>query len=1195
MSFAKHIVKFATITILLVISLASMVYGQDNAIDFDRLNVEHGLSQNTVYTTIQDHKGFLWMGTDDGLNRYDGYTFRVYTNRTGVEGAISNSRVIALLEDSKHRLWMGTIGGGLNRYLWETDSFIAYMHSNSDSTSLSNDRVMALAEDVSGKIWVGTADGGLNLFDPETETFEVHINTPESPDVLPSNVIRSLYVDSKNKLWIGTDNGIATYCSETNLFTPFSIKLPHGNGEPKIIRRFLEDREGNLWIATDEEGLICYNIKTQEYLFYTYNPQNKNSIPNNTVHDLLLDEAGSLWIATYGGLSRFDLSSKSFTNYYHSIIDPNSVGSNLLRSLFEDSTGVFWIGSYDNGLSRANIKYKKFTVYRNYPENSFYLGSSSAVMAIHQDNQGFVWLGTYGEGLAKLDLEKNSFEQIKSNPNTTNSLPHNFVTSIAQDSKGYLWISTHDGIARYDPIGKTFKQFKHNPEQTKSLPDRRVRYVYVDSNDDVWTANLNYGLSKLLPDGKSFKTYRYKSDDPKTITQDRLTVLFEDSKGNFWIGTSNEGLNLFDREKEEVVKVYREDDLDSTSIISSRVLSFCEDSKGRLWVGTAEGLSFFNYDNQTFTNFTSQDGLPNNVIYGILEDEQGRLWMSTNNGISCFTVADPKNFSFRNYDKYDGFPSNEFSHGSSCVLNNGQLAFGGINNFILFNPLKIRDNEVEALAYVYQARVIERGDNDEDRDETTISLFETDSLTFNYTQNNISFYVTVLHYIAPQKNRYKYMLEGFDKSWVVAQNSHRFVKYTNLKPGKYTFRVIAQNPDGKWNTEGDSFTFTITPPFWQTWLFYIGLAILVVLLIYGLFAYRDTRLLYAKEDLEKKVAIRTKELSNQSEKLRLQTENLHQANDDINAKSLILKKQNRALQEKNHEITIQRNELEEQKNSLANLAWELQDKNEEITAQRNEIERQKIEITDSIMYAHRIQQAVLPTQDQIAELFPEFFIVNKPKSIVSGDFYWAIRIGKYRIVAVVDCTGHGVPGGFMSMLGVLMLNEIISTKGIVNPAEALNQLREGIIALLHQKGDTEDATDGMDLSLCVIDDDNTLVYSGANSIITVYSPSKKATEALNEYRSDRMPIAYHLIMNPFTSRTIKLEKGDMIYLYTDGIIDQFGGPQNKKFQPNNLRLFIHENKDLPMPKQGEVLEKVFNDWKKNTFQVDDLLVMGLKV
>ncbi|MDD2196977.1 MAG: two-component regulator propeller domain-containing protein [Bacteroidales bacterium] len=1195
MPFVKYIVKFTVITMLLVMNLISKVYGQDNAVDFDRLNVEHGLSQNTVYTTIQDHKGFLWMGTDDGLNRYDGYSFKVYTNRIGVEGAISNSRVIALLEDSKHRLWVGTIGGGLNRYLWETDTFINYRHSYSDSTSLSNNRVMALAEDVSGKIWIGTADGGLNLFDPETETFKAYINTPERPDVLPSNVIRSLYVDSKNILWVGTDNGIATYCSETNLFTPFNIKLPQGNGDLKIIRRFLEDKEGNLWIATDEEGLICYNIKTQEYNFYRFNPKNKNSIPHNTVHDLLLDEAGSMWIATYGGLSKLNLELKTFTNYFHSIIDPNSIGSNLIRSLFEDSTGVFWVGTFDNGLSRSNIKFKKFTVYRNYPGNSFYLGASSAVVAIHQDKQGFLWLGTYGEGIAKLDLEKNSFEQIKHSPNTTNSLPNDYITSIDQDSKGYLWISTYDGIAKYDPISKIFKQFKHNPDQPSSLPDRRIRYVYVDSNDDVWTANLNYGLSKLLPDG-NFKTYRHRFDDSKTITQDRLTILFEDSKDNFWIGTSNEGLNLFDREKEEVVKVYREDDLDSTSIISSRVLSFYEDSKERLWVGTDEGLSLFNYDTETFTNFTSQDGLPNDVIYGILEDGQGRLWMSTNNGISCFTITDADNFTFRNYDKYDGFPSNEFSLGSSCILNNGQLAFGGINNFILFNPLSIMDNEVDPLAYIYEARIIERGSNDENKEETTISLFETDSLTFNYSQNNLSLYVTVLHYIAPQKNRYKYMLEGFDKSWVVAQNSNRFIKYTNLKPGKYTFRVIAQNPDGRWNAEGDSFTFTITPPFWQTWLFYLGLAILAVLLIYGLIVYRDTRLLHAKENLEGMVALRTKELSNQSEELRLQTESLHRANDDINAKSLILKEQNRILVGKNNEITIQRNELEEQKNSLANLAWELQDKNEEITEQRNEIERQKIDITDSIMYAQRIQEAVLPTQHQIRDLFPEFFIVNKPKSIVSGDFYWATRIGRYRIVAVVDCTGHGVPGGFMSMLGVLMLNEVISLRGIVNPAEVLNQLREGIISVLHQKGESEDSTDGMDLSLCVIDDyDNTLVYSGANSAMIVYSPSKKPTEALNEYRSDRMPIAHHLIMDPFTNQTIKLEKGDMIYLYTDGIIDQFGGTQNKKFQPNNLRLFIHENKKLPMAEQGKELEKVFYDWKGNTFQVDDVLVMGLKV
>ncbi|MDD2279173.1 MAG: two-component regulator propeller domain-containing protein [Bacteroidales bacterium] len=1190
MPIVKYIVKLFVTTAFLLINLILRVNGQNNDIYFNSLNVEHGLSQNTVYSIIQDHKGFLWMATEDGLNRYDGYTFKVYTYKEGVEGTISNSRVISLLEDSKHRLWIGTIGGGLNRYLWETDTFIAYKHTDSDTTSLSNDMAMTLCEDVSGKIWIGTAGGGLNLFDPETETFKVYMNTPEKPDVFPSNVIRSLFVDSKNTLWVGTDNGIINYCRETDTFTPFYIKLPQGNSELKIIRRFIEDGEGNLWMGT-EGGLICYNTKTAEFDFYNHNINNNNSIPNNTIHDLLLDEASCIWIATYEGLSRFNIESKTFTNYYHSIIDPNSIGSNLLRSLFIDSTGIFWIGTYNNGISRSNVKYKWFTVYRNHPESSFNLGGSSSVSAIHQDKWGSVWLGTFGEGLAKFDLVKHSFEYIKFNPKTTNSLPNDYVTSIAQDSKGNLWISTNDGLAKYNPISKTFMQFKHNPVQRGSLPDKRIKYVYVDSNDDVWTANLNYGLSKLLPDGKSFKTFTHKFDDPKTITQVRLTVLFEDSRGNFWIGTSNEGLNLFDRDKEEVLKVYRKDFIDSTSIVSNRILSFYEDSKGRFWIGTAEGLSLYNYDTESFTNFTTQDGLPNNVIYGILEDKQGRLWMSTNNGISCFTITDTKDFSFRNYDKYDGFPSNEFSQGSACNLSNGQLAYGGINNFILFDPLTLKENKVKPLAYIYEARFLEKGNK-----ENVISLFETDSLTFNYTQNNISFYVTVLHYIAPQKNKYKYMLQGFDKSWVIDQNYQQFVKYTNLKPGTYTFNVIPQNPDGTWNSEGDSFTFTITPPFWNTWIFYVGLAILAILLIHGFIVYRDRRLLNAKEELEGMVVIRTKELSNQSEELRLQTENLHEANEEIKSKSLVLEEQNRILQDKNNEITIQRNELEEQKNSLANLAWELQDKNEEITAQRNEIERQKSEITDSIKYAQRIQEAVLPTQDQIGDLFPDFFILNKPKSIVSGDFYWATRIGNYRIVAVVDCTGHGVPGGFMSMLGVLMFNEVISLRGTVDPAEALNQLRKEIISVLHQKGGIEDATDGMDLSLCVVDDDtNTLTYSGANSVLTVYSPSKKATEALNEYRSDRMPIAHHLIMKPFSNQTIKIQKGDLVYLYTDGITDQFGGPQNKKFQPNNLRLFIHENKHLPVAEQGIILEKTFKAWKGKTFQVDDVLVMGLRV
>lgn len=1168
--------------------------GHSKTLYFEVINVEQGLSQNTVYSILQDHRGCLWIATNGGLNRYNGYSFRTYTSKVGDTESISNSRTICLLEDSKKRLWVGTIGGGLNRYMWQTDSFISYRNDEADSTSLSNNRVMALAEDPSGNLWVGTADGGLNLFNPEQETFKSYTTTNQ-PNVLPSNVIRSLYIDTAGKLWVGTDTGAALYNHDTDSFSPVEFINPKNGQRAKIIRKFLEDDRHNLWIATDDEGLIRYNQITQEIEFFVHNPHNPESIPSNTIHDLFIDDEGFLWVATYGGLGCLNPKTKVFKNFTSNIYDPYTIGSNQLRTIYEDSFGVLWIGTMDNGLSKTTLKPRMFEMHSSFPSNNLYFGAPTTVTAIHEDKKGDLWIGTNSQGIARYNVTSDTYEYYKSNPYSAASLPNNSITSIAEDSKGNLWFSTNDGIFKYSLASNSFKQIK-NVEQSGISQHKRVRYIFVDRNDDVWTANLHYGLSKLCIDQSSFKTFDSEQSIHQVISQIRQTVLFEDSRNNFWIGSSNQGLILFDREKESIEQIYRENSEDSTAIISGRILTIFEDSQQRLWIGTADGLSKYRYDTNTFLNFTTNDGLPNEVINAIEEDDLGRLWMSTNYGITCLTYKDSINFSFKSYDKYDGLPSNEFTNRASCRLANGNIAFGSLNSYVIFNPSQIKESEIKPRVYLSEILIIDMQAKDDDSDLTRIIVGDSDEISLDYWQNNLEFHASILHFMSPEKNRYRFMLEGFDEVWNIGQGSEIKAKYTNLKPGTYTFKVFSYNSEGECCTIGHNVTIIISPPFWLTWTFFLLLIFLVILFLYVFISLRESRLIRKTEELENLVALRTQELSSKSETLRLQTESLHKANEEINAKSKVLEKQNKALKESNKEITLQRNELEEQKNSLANLAWSLQDINEEVTMQRNEIERQKVEITDSIMYANRIQQAILPSTESITELFPEHFILNKPKSIVSGDFYWTARVGKFRIFAVVDCTGHGVPGGFMSMLGVLLLNEIVNVQKVIDPAEILNRMRDGVISLLHQTGDSDEASDGMDLSLCIINDDTKeLTYSGANSVMFIYKISNPPVDALIEIRSDRMPVGHHLIMTPFENRTIQLEKGDILYLYTDGIIDQFGGPHGKKFQPNNLRLFILENHKQPMSTQGEKLKEVFNQWKGAHFQVDDVLVMGVRV
>ncbi len=784
-------------------------------------------------------------------------------------------------------------------------------------------------------------------------------------------------------------------------------------------------------------------------------------------------------------------------------------------------------------------------------------------------------------------------------------------------------MGTNNGLAKFNIREQLFLTYTSNQSKPNSLHNNRIRQLYIDRNDVLWIATLNDGIAKYIKSNNSFISYRHNFANPKSISQDRATVFFEDSKGNFWIGTSNEGLNLFNRETGETLVVFRDDPNDNRTISSNRILSIFEDSKNRLWIGSGNGLNLFNHSSNSFISYTTLDGLPNDVILGILEDDNGMLWLSTNNGISRLDYTNPEKPKFRNFDKFDGLHSNEFSEGACIKSHDGLLFFGGVNNFSVFDPLKVTDNPFPPRVYITSARIVEKDSKSIDA-EIIVNLLDQDELVLDYSNNNVTFNFTALHYSTPQKNTYKYMLEGFENNWILPQDNQRFAVYTNLKPGKYTFKVIASNPDGVWNMEGDSIAIHIKSPFWSKWWFYISISLLFSGIFFLIVRLREANLLKAKRDLEEMIALRTQEISSQSQEIFLQSERLQKANEEIGAAYETLSHQNTELQKKNEEITlqrndleeqknflanlawelqqkndettVQRNELEEQKNSLANLAWELQDKNEEITAQRNEIERQKKEITDSIVYAQRIQNAILPTPEQIRDIFPEFFVLNLPKSIVSGDFYWATRIGKHRIIAVVDCTGHGVPGGFMSMLGVLMLNEVISLRMLVDPARALNQLRQNIISVLHQRGDIDDSVDGMDLSLCVVnDDDLTLTYSGANSSIIIFNPMLQGDEAITEIRSDRMPIGYHPIMKSFTNHSVKLSKGSTLFMYSDGLVDQFGGQEGKKFQHSRLREFILQNKDLPIETQGIVLEQIFNKWRGQFFQVDDVLVMGLKI
>ncbi len=662
------------------------------------------------------------------------------------------------------------------------------------------------------------------------------------------------------------------------------------------------------------------------------------------------------------------------------------------------------------------------------------------------------------------------------------------------------------------------------------------------------------GLNIFSPETEEFKAYTSDDNNLKSISCNKVTTILEDSKKRIWVGTTN-GFNQFFPETGEFT-IYKNDLEDFNSLSNNRIYSIIEDSKGQIWIGTKGGLNKFIPEEEKFIHYsTNTHDFPNNVIMGILEDSDGNIWVTTNRGISKFNPAKETN---RNYDLRDGLQSYEFLVGSFLKTAEGEFLIGGINGFNAFYPEKIKDNPNIPSIIITGFQI----SNQEINLDTVIS--EKKIIYLDYHQTDLSFNFVAIDYIFPAKNQYAYMLEGYDDDWVNCK-FQRTAKYTNLRPKKYVFKVKGSNNDQIWNNEGTEVIIIIKPAFWQTLWFKISAVLSAIILTLLVIWLKLRQLHKQKQKLEDEVAWQTKE---------------------IREKNDVLRNQKGALQQQKEEIIAQRDEIEEQRDFVIN--------------QRDEIAIQKKDIEDSIIYAKRIQSAALPEEAFLKELLPEHFILFKPRDIVSGDFYWAEKKGNKIVILAADCTGHGVPGAFMSMLGISFLNKIVSEKEIIKSNEILDRLRANVIDALHQSVDKFNAKDGMDIALSVIDyDTNTVYFSGGNSPLYHIS-NQEATV----YKADKMPIAIYDIMDPFSFAEIQFKKGDAIYMFSDGYPDQFGGKKGKKFMSKRFRKLLISISDKEMEEQKEILNERIIKWQsypdlrhnKSEFeQIDDIVVIGVRL
>lgn len=831
----KDPTRYCTLLVLLILILSHQTFPQTHIpekIQFKNFTREQGLSNGFVQTILQDGKGFLWAGTVDGLNRYDGRKFKVFKHSPGDPNSLGSNTVLGLYEDKSGILWIGTEGGGLNRYNREQENFTKFIINREDSSSVAN-TVMTIYEDSYGVLWIGSLTSGLYTFDRKTELFTRYKNIPEDSNSLSDNRVWPIYEDSKGNIWIGTlYGGLNRFDREEQKFTRYLYNPADPDSRSNMtILSIRGDNSGTLWLATFGGGLNKFIFKDDNHPpvveNFSYNPKNPFSPNDNCIASLYIDNNNILWLGTLqGGLNRtissiYDNSSLSFISYKHDPIDQSTLQNNNIACIYQDNSGLLWLGTWGGGLSLLNTQKKQFRSFTHDPENPLSL-SSNDVTAIYEDRSGILWIGTRDAGLNKWDRVKNEFTCYKNIPNDPNSLSNDRITDIYEDRAGILWVATYsEGLNKFDRRAEKFFTYKYDPLNPDGITDNMITSIAEDKSGVLWIGTNFNGLIRFEKESGHFKHFKYDPDKSNSLSSNVIGTLYYDNSGILWIGAGVGGLDAYDLQKDKFVN-YKNDPANPNSLSANTVSTLYEDKNSTFWIGTTNGgLNKFNKENGQFRHFKMDGGLVSDAVNQILEDNHGNLWISTRNGLSKF---DPETETFRNYDVEEGLQS--IGLGVGCKSKTGELIFSS-DGFIIFHPDSIKDNAHIPPVYITDFYLFNKPvpigyDSLNGRTILSKSIINCEEIELNYDDKVFSFEFAALDFHAPNKNKYAYIMEGFDKDWTYVDASYRLITYTNLDPGDYVFRVKGSNNDGYWNEAGTSLKIIILPPWYQTtWAYLI--------------------------------------------------------------------------------------------------------------------------------------------------------------------------------------------------------------------------------------------------------------------------------------------------------------------------------------------------------------------------------------
>lgn len=889
----RYTMKSILKLLLLFISSGNLIcFGQQTRIRLEHISIEQGLSQSEVNCIYQDKEGFLWFGTLDGLNRFDGYDMAIYRKNTDIPNGISNNYIQSIYEDRSGNLWIGTLGGGINKYDRNRDAFTSYRHQNNNPKSIVNDYVSYITQLKNGKLLFAT-QRGLIVIEPDNLNKAV----PEFKNYLNFE-INAILEDKDGIIWLATWDGL--YKVKFNkqkvpevithyIFNPANHSGIASNG----VFSLYQDKEGSLWIGTnnglDRLAPRMLNSTGKVEFEHFQNTENcENCLPNNQVMAIHEDRTGKLLIGTRGGgLSYFDKKNTFFT-YKAEKYDPASLSNNSVKCLFEDRTGVLWIGTLGGGVNKLDLLRKQFNSYEIVLNNSKHT-PSNFIRAIYEDENKLLWIGTLDGGLFSFNRKTNSYSQFKqinneieydkAARNSSTSIYGKNVFSIIKGDNGQIWVGTNGGINIINQ--KTGKLTHHamdyqNPD---SLISNSVFSIEKDDDGTFWIGTWG-ALHHYLPAEKGakgrFVRYTNNINDTNSISDNIVRHVYNDPQSSdLWISTMNGGLNRVMKDKDnQLVKFvqYRQNSNNPAGISSNEVNMVLRSKAGDLWIATNDGLNKLipgkDPYHGTFVKFKEKDGLSGNHVQSILEDAKGNLWIGTNKGLSRFNPATSE---FSNFDVSDGLQSNEFSEHTCFLSHSGEMFFGGVNGFNSFFPDSIKKNNHRPIAKITNLLIFNKtvpiGKPDDDRSTLTKSITQTSEITLSYKDNVFTIEFSALHFASPEKNKYAYKMEGFNENWLYTDSKNRKATFTNLKGGSYTFKVKASNNDGLWQEEPTVLKIRITPPIWKTWQFFILYILILIAIIYTIFKEIKT-----KEKLKSEIAYKNleKEKAEELNQMKLQ-------------------------------------------------------------------------------------------------------------------------------------------------------------------------------------------------------------------------------------------------------------------------------------------------------------------------------------